>query len=109
MSEKRFVLYEHKGNYYILENPREYLDFIEMLGDALTDEEIVNLLNEQQSIIKYLTIEKHQADKRFQTILAELKKENEQLKGLIKKTLEITPIEHNLAVELKNSVREFYD
>lgn len=38
-----------------------------------------------------------------------LKKENEQLKTLIKKTLETTPIEHNLAVELKNSVRELYD
>lgn len=38
-----------------------------------------------------------------------LEKENEQLKGLIKKTLETTPIEHNLAVALKNSVREFYE
>lgn len=41
--------------------------------------------------------------------LNELYEENEQLKGLIKKTLETTPIEHNLAVELKNSVREFYE
>ena len=39
----------------------------------------------------------------------EYRKENEQLKQLIKKTLETTPIEHTLAVELKNSVREFYD
>ena len=38
-----------------------------------------------------------------------LEKENEQLKALIKKTLETTPIEHTLAVELKNSVRELYD
>ena len=38
-----------------------------------------------------------------------LKEENEQLKALIKKTLETTPIEHTLAVELKNSVRELYD
>ena len=43
---KRFKLYEHKDNDYILDNPNEHLDFIEMLGDALTSEEIVNLLNE---------------------------------------------------------------
>lgn len=58
MNEERFVLYEHKGNYYILENPREYLDFIEMLGDALTDEEIVDLLNKQQAAINDLKKEK---------------------------------------------------
>lgn len=46
MTEKRFKLYEHKDNDYILDNPNEHLDFIEMLGDALTSEEIVNLLNE---------------------------------------------------------------
>lgn len=39
----------------------------------------------------------------------DLREENEQLKALIKKTLETTPIEHTLAVELKNSVRELYD
>lgn len=37
----------------------------------------------------------------------ELKKQNKELKELIKKTLETTPIEHNLAVELKNNVKEF--
>ena len=46
MTEKRFKLYEHKGNDYILDNPKEHLDFIEMLGDTLTSEEIVDLLNE---------------------------------------------------------------
>lgn len=35
--------------------------------------------------------------------------ENEQLKQLIKRVLETTPIEHNLAIDLKNSVRELYD
>lgn len=39
----------------------------------------------------------------------ELEKENEQLKLLIKKVLETTPIAHSLAMELKNSVRELYD
>lgn len=46
MTEKRFKLYEHKDKDYILDNPHEHLDFIEMLGDALTSEEIVDLLNE---------------------------------------------------------------
>ncbi len=57
MSEKQFVLYEHKGDYYILQNPRIHLDFIEMLGDALTDEEIVNKLNEQDKEIGLLRLE----------------------------------------------------
>ena len=39
----------------------------------------------------------------------ELLEENEQLKLLIKKVLETTPIAHSLAMELKNSVRELYD
>lgn len=46
MTEKRFVYYEHKGADYILENPNTDLDFIEMLGDCLEVEEIVDLLNE---------------------------------------------------------------
>ena len=45
MTEKRFVYYEHKGADYILEDPNTDLDFIEMLGDCLEAEEIVNRLN----------------------------------------------------------------
>lgn len=45
MTEKRFVYYEHKGADYILDAPNESLDFIEMLGDCLEVEEIVDLLN----------------------------------------------------------------
>ena len=44
-TEKRFVYYEHKGADYILDTPNESLDFIEMLGDCLEAEEIVDLLN----------------------------------------------------------------
>lgn len=36
-------------------------------------------------------------------------KENEQLKLLIKKVLETTPIKHSLALDLKNSIRELYE
>ena len=46
MLEKRFVYYEHKGADYILDTPNESLDFIEMLGDCLEAEEIVDLLNQ---------------------------------------------------------------
>ena len=45
MTEKRFVYYEHKGADYILDTPNMSLDFIEMLGDCLEAEEIVDLLN----------------------------------------------------------------
>ena len=38
-----------------------------------------------------------------------LLEENKQLKQLIKKVLETTPMEHELAVKLKNKVREFYE
>ena len=46
MTEKRFVYYEHKGADYILDNPNKSLDIIEMLGDCLEAEEIVDLLNQ---------------------------------------------------------------
>lgn len=56
-TEKRFVYYEHKGADYILENPNTDLDFIEMLGDCLEAEEIVDLLNklheENERLKKY--------------------------------------------------------
>ena len=42
---KRFVMYEHKDNDYILDTPNTSLDFIEMLGDALESKEIVDRLN----------------------------------------------------------------
>ena len=44
-TQKRFVYYEHKGADYILDTPNKSLDFIEMLGDCLEAEEIVDLLN----------------------------------------------------------------
>jgi len=54
MIEKRFVYYEHKGADYILDTPNTELDFIEMLGDALETEEIVDKLNEQDMKIRQL-------------------------------------------------------
>ena len=66
MTEKRFVYIEHKGADYILDSPNWDLDYIEMLGDTLEAEEIVDLLNEQDARIN------------------ELEKENEQLKQQLK-------------------------
>lgn len=54
MAEKRYKLYEHNECDYILDNPNESLDFIEMLGDALSSEEIVDRLNEQSETIQQL-------------------------------------------------------
>ena len=51
MTEK-FVYIEHKGADYILDTPNWELDFIEMLGDTLEAEEIVDLLNEQNETIQ---------------------------------------------------------
>ena len=54
MTEKRFMYFEHKGADYILDNPNTELDFIEMLGDCLEAEEIVDRLNEQDTEISEL-------------------------------------------------------
>lgn len=68
MSEnKRFIIYEHKDNDYILDTPNTSLDFIEMLGNALSSEEIVNLLNEQDNRIKELENENKQLKIQLQT------------------------------------------
>ena len=63
MTQKRFVYIEHKGADYILDNPKWYLDYLEMLGDTLEAEEIVELLND------------------FNDENEELKKENAKLKA----------------------------
>lgn len=54
---KRFVYYEHKGADYILDTPNKSLDFIEMLGDCLEAEEIVDLLNELNEENKELKLQ----------------------------------------------------
>ena len=76
MTEKRFVYYEHKGADYILDTPNESLDFIEMIGDCLEAEEIVDLLNEQHEQIERLK----QNFRALEEVKCELAEENEQLK-----------------------------
>ena len=76
MTEKRFVYYEHKGADYILDTPNKSLDFIEMLGDCLEAEKIVDLLNEQHEQIERLKDNFRALDE----VKCELADENEQLK-----------------------------
>ena len=88
MTEKRFVYYEHKGADYILDTPNESLDFIEMLGDCLEAEEIVDLLNclndENEQLKQQIGNLEHTRD--FCAECCErLEKENEELKFEIRK------------------------
>lgn len=88
---KRFVYYEHKGADYILDTPNNSLDFIEMLGDCLEAEEIVDLLNELNEENK------------------ELKEENEQLKKQKAKYKRLSEIRNE---EINNrilTIKEFMD
>ena len=86
---KRFVYYEHKGADYILDTPNESLDFIEMLGDCLETEEIVDLLNclndENKQLKQYKQIvndvlrswsQKNLTAKQLQVVLAIMKELN---------------------------------
>ena len=92
MSEKRFVYIEHKGADYILDTPNWELDFIEMLGDTLEAEEIVDLLNslndenvKLRARNKYLAMkiqrERNIHVKEHEKWENEIQKENEQLKA----------------------------
>ena len=76
MTEKRFVYYEHKGADYILDTPNKSLDFIEMLGDCLEAEEIVDLLNQLYDENEQLK----QGLNDDLELIGQLQEENEQLK-----------------------------
>lgn len=73
MINKRFVMYEHKDNDYILYSPNTHLDFIEMLGDALSSEEIVDLLNEQDEKLNLLIAEARYINKQRHNLINFLK------------------------------------
>ena len=88
MSDERYFKIEYYGEWYLFDSTtiseqlvKEQAEYgYGVFANSLSPSEICEKLNEQEATIKYLTIEKHQADKRFQTIIAELKKENEQLR-----------------------------
>ena len=83
------MYYEHKGADYILDNPNKSLDFIEMLGDCLEAEEIVDLLNEQHEQIERLKGNFRALDE----VKCELAEENEQLKQFKEKVFTWIDIE----------------
>ena len=85
MTEKRFVYYEHKGADYILDTPNKSLDFIEMLGDCLEAEEIVDLLNQLYDENEQL---KHFKEKIFTLIEKEIAR-NEKTIEWKKETLDL--------------------
>ena len=85
MTQKRFVYYEHKGVDYILDTPNFELDFIEMLGDALEPEEIVDKLNELSQLNYNLTENARDYQKIARTVYKQnkqLQKENNELMKL---------------------------
>lgn len=84
---KRFMYYEHKGADYILENPNLELDFIEMLGDALSSEEIVDRLNEQEEYINKLEKEKINLQIKLQKIRDFAEEDGEVKQGVIEKVV----------------------
>lgn len=76
MIKNRFVYYEHKGADYILDTPNTELDFIEMLGDTLEPEEIVDKLNELNDENKELKVTMGE----MEDYLARMEEENKELK-----------------------------
>ena len=95
-------IYNDLGNYYF-SSAKALCGLLNELAEEIQD---------HKAMIEFLDTENTQIMNELKTrtqIQHQLEEENEQLKQLIKKTLETTPIEHTLAVELKNSVRELYD
>ena len=116
MTEKRFTICVDSNNLKSLwdderteEEPLLWLTLSDRIGGI---DNVCELLNDLNNKIRELETRIDTYDAGNKTIHKRMmvyKEENEQLKTLIKKTLETTPIEHTLAVELKNSVRELYD
>ena len=89
MTQKRFVYYEHKGADYILDNPNKSLDFIEMLGDCLEAEEIVDLLN-------YLNDENEQLKQAYNDVKKDVEKKKQILKNIMEDNLLIQDMRNEL-------------
>ena len=92
---KRYVYIEHKNADYILEDPNYELDFIEMLGNCLEPQEIVDKLNklsdkneQLKKDIEFSDRKQNDFFKNWNDSMNEnfrLKQENEQLKEKNKK------------------------
>lgn len=80
---KRYVYIEHKNADYILEDPNYELDFIEMLGNCLEPQEIVDKLNNLSDKNEHLkkSIKRQQlSNEECSKYIEEVAKENKQLK-----------------------------
>ena len=102
MTEKRFVYYEHKGADYILDTPNKSLDFIEMLGDCLEAEEIVDLLNQLYDENEEL---KQFKEKIFTSIEKEIAR-NEKTIEWKKETLDLLNEQHETILSLHKTIEE---
>ncbi len=68
--DKRFRILEHKDFEYIFDTENtpafwnDDVDIVELIGDSLSEQEIVDLLNEQDELIKRLegSIDKYRDD-----------------------------------------------
>ena len=115
-NKKRFTICVDSNNLKSLwdderteEEPLLWLTLSDRIGGI---DNVCELLNDLNNKIRELETRIDTYDVGNKTIHKRMmvyKEENEKLKALIKKTLETTPIEHTLAIELKNSVRELYD
>jgi len=89
-TDGRYTLMFDEHTFFVWDNEKER---------EMTALEVTERLNKQQSIIKHLTIEKHQENKRFQTIIAELKEENDNCKNDYRELFS-----HYVALEEKNDI-----
>ena len=74
MNEKRFTSYYERGNEVVIEDN----------GKRLSNKKVVDLLNtlhQENQQLKHYNL--YEDNKRLQTRIADLKKENEQLKSLV--------------------------
>lgn len=118
MTEKRFevVMNEFDEVEYIMDKvmmeDRDFVEFIDFVEDICKDnkrlKQAYTQLKHRHSLLHDVCIDAECDRDSYRKDITSLEKENEQLKLLIKKVLETTPIEHSLALDLKNSIRELY-
>ena len=93
MSEQRFIQSwnMHRGLHYLAIEDTVEKKMYCVEQEQCDVEKVCDVLNEQQATIQHLAVEKHQADKRYQTLLGEqqatikqLQEENIELKKLRK-------------------------
>ena len=105
MTEKRFTLM------WIPESTFSRFWIARDNGEKMNAINVVDMLNRQDETIQQLKQENMELTLKCKPLFSkrQLHEENQILKQLIKRVLETTPVEHSLALDLKNSVRELYE